>query len=362
MSETTTSTTATQTTNTQGAKGAPNVNKPNGQMAKQGAGGSDGAIPVKDNGDVAESKRYKLEKVKIKGRELDLDLDEDKLRRYVQQGYEANDRIQEAKRIEQENERKLAEYHEWKKGQEEHKRKFTSNPIQAAIEAGASPHQVREIAERWLLEQIQADEMSPDARRAKELEEKLAKREKEDAERQKKEEGLRIAQAAAEHRKQIVPEIIKHLDALGVARTAANIGSIAKRLKAAADRKTPMTIERAVQLTHEDNQAYIQSALGGQAKQLNEAYKANNFDAVMRVGREIESFLGEEALVALQRYGIVKWKSKTPSMPNQVFDTAKTKTVEEPRELTRDELLEERRRRAIELDRARQNRGAVTGP
>lgn len=328
-------------------KGTQRVSKGVGEGLPSGSNGS-----PEESSEKKESKKYRFEKLNVGGKEIDFEGDEDEVKRRIQQAYGANQAYHEAKKMREEAETKYSEYQKWKANQEEHKKKITSNPIQAAIEAGASPKQVREIAEKWLLEQIQEDEMSPDARRAKELQAELDQRKKDDEARTKKEQDERLMRDAEEARKAIVPEIMKHMDASGLARTAANLSSIAKRLQVAAQRKTPMTIERAVQLQHQDNQALIQSTLGGQTKVLNEAFRSNDTETVLRIGKEIESFLGEEALVALQRYGIVKWKSKTPIMPRQTPDTAKTlQATEQEDEISFDEQAERRRLRALELDR-----------
>lgn len=362
MSESATNTTTASSNTSQGARGAAGANQTPTRMAQEGKGvnGSNGPIPIKPDGDQSEPRKYKFEKLKIKGKEIDFEADEDEVKRLIQRGYGSNEAYHEAKRMREDAERKYAEYQKWQQSQEEHKKKITQNPIQAAIEAGASPQQVRDIAEKWLLEQIKADEMSPEAKRAKELEAELEKRDKADKERTQKEEQERLIQAAEEERKKIVPEFIKHMDAMGIPKTAANLSAAARRLKLAGERGVPMTIEKALQLTHEDNQAYVQGTVGGHAKLINEAYKSNDFDTVMKIGREIETFLGDEALVALQRYGIVKFKTKSPAMPHQVLDTAKTKAApEEPLELTPDEIVEKRRQRALELDRMRGLRGAA---
>lgn len=366
MSETAnTAGSTSQTTNTQGAKGTPSSNRMHGQVAtetKPSGTTKENNLPGKTDSEVAEPKRYKFEKLKIKGKEIDFEADEDEVKRLIQRGYGSNEAYHEAKRMREEAEQRHAEAMRWQQERESHAKKLQTDPIQAAIEAGATKQQIREIAEKFLLGEIQADEMSPEARRAKELEAEIKRRDELEAKRKKDDEEKTLAQAAAEERKKIVPEMLKFMDAVGVARTASNLSAIANRLKIASQRKTPITVERAVQLQHEDNSEYVRTTVGGQATALNDAYKKNDFDAVTRIGKEIENFVGEDVLVALQRYGIVKWKSRTPNMPNQLADTAKSKAAPTTDEsaLSEEEKIERRKEHTARLQREwEQKRGAA---
>lgn len=371
MSEAVSSTTAT--TNTQGTtKGQVSPNKANsntqGQAKDPGSPGN-GGVPIKTDGEVGEPKKYKFEKLKLKGKEVDFEADEEEVKRLIQRGYGSNEAYHEAKRLREEAERLSNEAYRHKQQQEERKKTYKSDPmaairnaVQELIDSGVDPRTARAAGEQWLYEKIQEDEMSPDARRAKELEAELKKRDELEAKTKKEQEEAKLNQEAAEYRKQVVPEIIKHMDTLGLAKTAGNISTIARRLQIAAKKNTPMTIERAVELTHQDNQSYVQSTVGVQTKVLNEAYKNKDYDSALKLGREIEQFLGEEVVVALQRYGILKHKSKTPAMPSQIPDTAKTKAApsDVPSYMSQEEWAEERKRRAAEAQkRWEANRGAV---
>lgn len=374
MSESTTSTAVSNQTvaNNPAQKGSPGTNPLQRGNASEGKkpNGEGGGLPLKSaTGDVGEPKRYKFEKVKIRGKEIDIDADESQMKRYIQMGYEANERHAEAKRMREEADRIYQENHQRKQQEEKEWEEIQRNPVigvQKAIKnlvaKGLSPQQARAAIEEHLYGEIQKDEMSPDAKRALALEEENRKlKEQWEAERKAKEEE-NLNQSAAEYRKQIVPQMMSAMDAVGLAKTAANLSSVARRLKIAADQKRPISVDQAVQLTHQDNQAVVQSTIGGQVQALNHAYKSNNMDAVMQIGKELEGFLGDEAIAAIQRYGILKWRNKVPKMPHQAIDTAKsTRAPQEPVEMTRDEILEERKKRALEID-ARRARGAVTGP
>lgn len=368
MSETNTTATTTGTAKPNPGAAGQAAKRASGQMAKEVPSGKTNTTNVdaakqSEQSKVEEPKKYKFEKIKYKGKEQDLELQDEEAKRLIQRGLGSNEAYEEAKKLREDAERKYAEYQRWQASQEEHKKKLITNPIQAAIESGASPQEVRKVAEEYLLGEIQKDEMSAEAREAIQLKAELKKRDEAEAKRIKDEEQNNLQRAAHEERNKIVPEMMKWMDSVGVAKTAANLSNVARRLQAAAKRKIPMSIERAVQLTHEDNMAFVNSTVGGQTKAINDAYKNNDFDTVLKIGKEIEGFLGPEVFVALQRYGIVKWKAKAPNMPNQVIDTAKTKAQapERPSYLTTEQKEEERKKRVEEAQRRWEaSRGAAS--
>lgn len=371
MSEGTTNTSSTPQTgsNNQGQRTGANVSKgasPSdiGAPAGKDAGGGRGTAS-KGTESTEPPKRYQFKGLKVGDKEIDFDGDENEVKRRIQQAYGANSAYSEAKKLREEAEQKNGEYLAWKRSQDEHKKSIAKDPmiairraVQDAIDSGVDPESARAAGEQWVLENIKRDEESPEAKRARQAEEKLAKRDEEDAKRAKTDQEQRLAQAAQEERKKIVPEMLKQMDAVGLARTAANLSAVARRLKVASERGVPLTIERAVQMQHEENSTFVKTTVGGQAKAINDAFKSNDHDTVIKIGREVEGFLGEEVLVALQRYGIVKWKTKSPNMPHQAIDTAKSKTAEPEPELSYDEVIELRKKKAADLDR--QRRGAVT--
>jgi hypothetical protein len=321
------------------------------------------AVETTEGTEAVEPKRYKFEKLKIRGKEVDIDADEDQVKRYIQQAHGANERYEEAKKIREEANTKFAEHEKWKAGQDEFQNTLKTNPIQAAMDAGADPAVVRDMAEKYLLEQIHRDEMTPEARENIRLKQELDNFNKEKEESAKTQKQQQLEAAASEQRKKIVPEIIKHSDEVGMAKTAANIKRVAETLRIAAKRGLPMSIDKAVAMVHEENGSFVQSTIGGQAKAINDAFKSKDNDAVLKIGKEVESFLGPDVLAALQRYGIVKYRSGTPSMPAQSIDTAKSQRPgTEETELSWDDAEEQRKERVARAQKAWENRSAVTAP
>lgn len=368
MADATTPTTTTSTSAPQGAgkPGNTNIPKASGKTPNPG-GGNGGGIPTKEGTESQEPKRYKFEKLKFKGKEIDFEGDENEVKRIIMRGLGSDEAYNEAKRMRLEAERKEAEFYKKQELEKKEIEEIASNPtvgikkaIQRMIDAGVAPEKARKAVEDHLYEEIQRDEMSAEAKRAYELEQENKRLKAEREEEQRRREEHELNQSAQEQRKVITQEMLKHMDAFGLAKTAGNLATVARRLQIAHKRGQNLSIEKAVELTHQDNQEYVRATTQSHVKEINEAYKSKEIDKVLAIGKELESFLGEETIVALQRYGIVKFKNQVPKMPQQTFDAAKTESSNQTEEKTYDELLEERKARARAIDQQRALRGAAT--
>ena len=369
MSDTASVSTPNTTATAQPGQGGRNPNqnltKGNGKTPAPQTGDN---LNQSSSGQAEEPKRYKFEKLKFKGKEIDFEGDENEVKRVIMRGLGSDEAYHEAKRMREEAEKREARLWEKEEQNKKEREEYKKNPvlgikkaIQTLIDAGVHPQEARRAVEAHLYEEIQRDEMSEDARRAYALEEenkKLALKIEND---KKLAEEAELNKHAIEQRKIITTEMLKSMDALGLAKTAQNLASVARRLQMANKLGRKMSIPQAVELTHQDNQSYVKSTTSSYAQAINEAYRNNDTEHLLAVGKELEGFLGEEAVVALQRYGIVKIKNRVPNMPQQIIDAAKTKTSSSPaEEKTLDEIIEERKARAAELDRQRGLRGAAS--
>lgn len=299
----------------------------------------------------AEIKKYNLGKIKFRGQEIEVnDITEDEMRRHVQRSKGSSQAYEEAKKYRGEAEKQYREVEQWRKDQAEQSKRIQQDPIRFAIEQGADPLLIQKLTEDHVMDQINREQMSPEARRILELEKQMQDQTKTAESAEQERQSAALMQAAEQQRQKIVPEILKAADAVGLGKTAGNIKRVAQLLHTSTKAGHPLNVAHAVQIAHEENSTLVKSTMGSQATQINDAFKAKDIQSVLRVGKEIESYLGSDILFALQRYGIIKHQHGAPKMPSNTVDTAKSvQPIAEYNTISSDEAEELRKQRVAKL-------------
>jgi hypothetical protein len=186
-------------------------------------------------------------KVTIDGQVVELPL------REIMGGYQkasaANKRFMEASKKEKELEARIS--------------KVKSSPIQAMLETGLSEEELQDHMERFLVEKLEFQKLSPEARRVKELEQKLAERE---AKEQAEEERRRTEQEQAEiakYEQDYNRQFIDAMESGKLPRSPHAARKVAEIMFSALEAGHEMSIDDAIDIFNEDHNNYLQSFIKG---------------------------------------------------------------------------------------------------
>lgn len=164
---------------------------------------------------VAEKIRLKF-KAKILGKEEDVDLDEDTIKRDFQKWKAADKMFQDAAMMRKQNESLLSKLKD-------------RNGLAEALQAlGYDP---RVLAEEYLTNELQMQMMTPEQRRIRELEMEKAQREWRDKQRADEEKRSKQGEISERLTKEIQTDIVQAIDSSDLPRTPETIRRIAKQMQ-----------------------------------------------------------------------------------------------------------------------------------
>ena len=236
------------------------------------------------------AKKYKL---KIEGQELEVD--ESELLKGYSMTKAANLRFEKAaeekRRAEQERQEAIKLRDAMK-----------ANPFDVMKELGLDP---RKVSEEFLIKQLEYEAMSPEAKKAMELEQKLKAYEEKEArvkaeaeEKAKKEEEETRAKEIAEMSQKIAKDYeVQFLDALEASKlpkTAAMVAKIAEKMDIALSQGYELPVKHAVKLVEKDLIQYKKSLIEGMSAD------------------ELAEFLGDEPIKKLRKRDVEKVKNPVP--------------------------------------------------
>lgn len=304
-----TSTTTTQSTPTQGANGSEAVSQVIKQTKKQTSKQSpqqaieDGAYPKAEQ-TAAEKKAYKL--LKVDGQEYEVD--ETRYHEAAQKSFAADKRIWEANQLQKQAMQKLAEAEE----KAAKYAKYDESPdllIEDALKRLKDPNitkKARAATEKWLTEQLMAEEASPEQQRAMQLERELAEykeREKKFEEKTKKEQQEKELQGYRQSAQESILNVLK-MSALPA--TESMVKAIADIKYNAARAKVKLSDEQVANILKTDTIESSNALYGQFADSIIKAKQSGDVESIVKSGDALLSTLPESIIKALRIYDLAK--------------------------------------------------------
>lgn len=251
-------------------------------------------------------------KVKIDGQEKEVP--EDELLRDYQTREAANKRFQEAA--------------EMKKQAEGFFKRLKDNPLEV-LKDPAIGHDVRKLAEEYLVAQLQEEMMDPKDRELRDLKKFKEAKEAEEQERQRAEEEAKNAEIQAKYAEEYSAGIIEALETGSLPKTPFTVRKMAYYMAEGLKRGHNLTPKDVVPLVREDyieDQKHFFSALDGQS---------------------MLDFLGKENADKLRKHELAKLKR--PGVTTPPRGKSQAKAPAEKRPMSRSEWREMQRERALRL-------------
>lgn len=216
-----------------------------------------------------------IRKIKLKLDGKEVELPESEVIAYAQQGKSSTQRFQEASRMKQEAEQLMA---------------FAkANPKEFFAKTGMN---ARDWAEKYLVEELQREAMSPEQRKAQETEDELGRYKREESERKQKEKLDVEKRLQKEHHDKYEQVFIQALNESGLP-------------------KTPFTIKRMAELQLINLKNKYEFSPGQLAKLVREDYLAEQKATIGGLdGDQLIDFLGPELVKKLSKAQIAKLKAK----------------------------------------------------
>lgn len=174
----------------------------------------EGGQPKTDDGSISEAiRKFRL---KMAGKEEELDLTnpehQEKVRRYAQKGESADRKFNEAALMRKQN--------------EEFIRLLKTNP-EAVLANPAIGLDVKEWAEKFLWQRLQEEKMSPEQRKALQMEKELEKYRQQEIQRKQEEQFRAFEEQKQQYRGKLEQDIIKTLETSGLPKTPRTVARIA---------------------------------------------------------------------------------------------------------------------------------------
>lgn len=221
-------------------------------------------------------------KVKIDDEELEID--EDELISGYQKAKASTKRFQEAARL--------------KKEAEELASKLQENPFEA-LKGKMDPKQLRDLTEKWLISQLEDEQLSPEEKELRDLRKQKEEWERQQEEVKKKAEeeqlSVKTQQQIERYNKEFVAAMEKH----SIPKSYAAIKRMAYLVKEAAEQGYDMDTETAAEIVNEE--------LTGEFTQL-----IKTLD-----GEQLVKFLGKEVTDKIRKYDVSRLKNQTSQKPKE---------------------------------------------
>lgn len=237
-----------------------------------------------------------IRKYKVKIDDQEVEVDESELLSGYQMRRASQKRFEEAARLKKEAEQKV-EF-------------LKKNPEKALESLGLN---VRELAENYILKQMEDEKLTPEQKKLREYEEKLRSYEdekKQQEEAKRKEEEIKLE----EHYKQEYSKKMKEaLDSSGLPKTPYTVRRMAHLMSRALENGLEMEPKDAVGILREEYISDIKQLLG-QAD-----------------GETLLGLLGKEVSDKIRKTELAKVKAKTPPTPVKAPEVAKPKEEEKPK-------------------------------
>lgn len=260
--------TSTEQDSSGGASVPPGVNPAFAEQAEQ----KEGAEQKAEQKAVAA-----LKKLKIKGREIDVD--ESKYHEYAQKGAAATETWQEAAKM--------------KKDADDFMKRLRENPKSVLADKNLGID-FRKVAEDYLWEQLQDEQMSPEQKAQRERERRLEILEAQEAEREKSSAEQQRLKEHEHYRNEYDQKIGKALASSGLPRTTGTVRRIAEYMKIDIDNG----IDR-------DPMEYIDSVRSDYMQDIKELLSSVDGDALLKM-------LGDDAAKKIRTSDLNRLKTTTP--------------------------------------------------
>lgn len=252
--------------------------------------------------------RKRKHKVKVNKEEQELDYDE------LKAGYQ----------LKKHSHQQLQSAAELKKSLEGYLAEFKGNPVEALRKLAAHPAlglDARKIATDLLAEELEAEQLSPEAREAKELKKRIAEYEAKEAKAAKDREDRETAEYRKRMSNQIENEIVAAMEPSGLPPTEHTLRRVAYYMKEGLKRDINITAEAAVKLVRED-------------------YDKEHRDLIGRLPPEkLAEYLGEDVLGKVQGHLVSKFKAEPPAPA--VREPREKKPAEDKPKRSLQQVLEE---------------------
>lgn len=266
----------------------------------------EGAYPkAEEQGESKAKQAYKL--VKVDGQEYEVD--ETKYHEAAQKSFAADKRIWEANQLHKQALAKLAEAEEKAAKYAEFEKKPPTDlfkEIQTKLKDPNTTKEFRRAAEEWLLQQIQAEEASPEQQRAMQLERELAEYKEKES---KREAELKKQQQDKElqgYRQSAQESILNVLKMSNLPATESMVKAIADIKYNAARAKVKLSDEQVANILKTDTMESSNALYGDFANQIIQAKSSGNVDAIIKSGEALMSTLPESIIKALRIYDLAK--------------------------------------------------------
>lgn len=279
-----------------------------------------------------------------------VELTEDEYKEHAERGFNATQRTQKAAETMKKAEQMFAQAEAAQAKAKAVLEKLTQNPIQAAMEAGMDSATVQRITEEFLLQKMQEESLSPEARRVKELEAKIAQdeqlRKQQEETRKKQEFELKKKHFQQGFEKLVTDTVKKH----NIPDTPVNRRIIADYMQKALRRGFKINPDQAAEALAEEFDGNVKYAFRGFEDAIKQANDKGDKQSILRELERFEERFGKGIINAIRRADLVRLRSGQPTMP---AITAPQQTAkQQPQDtgyLSMDEDLENRKKRVEQL-------------
>jgi len=248
-------------------------------------------------------------KVKVHGREMELELTQEKKQELVQMGIVATQKMQEAAKLRKDADGRFQSIQDREQQMRDLQDKLKTDFISAALEAGADPSQVREHVESWLYGLLQKDQMPEGERRLHEAQSEIDRLKKADTERAAQAEQQKQEAATEHYRDQFQKTIIEALDKSGLPKNEAMVAQVASLMQKQIRRGVTPDASSLADYVRDDMMTNVASFTGGLANSILSAHKEGNTSAILTSGQQLVTMLGDDVAKAIRRYDVTRLKS-----------------------------------------------------
>ncbi len=266
----------------------------------------EGAYPKADKEWESKAKQaYKL--VKVDGTEYEVE--ETKYHEAAQKSFAADKRIWEANQLHKQAIQKMAEAEEKAAKYAEYEKKAPTDifkEVQQKLKDPNTTKEFRRAAEEWLLQQIQAEEASPEQQRAMQLERELSEYKEKESKREAEAKKQQQDKELQGYRQSAQESILNVLKMSNLPATEAMVKAIADIKYNATRAKVKLSDEQVANILKTDTMESSNALYGDFANQIIQAKSGGDVDAIIRSGEALMSTLPESIIKALRIYDLAK--------------------------------------------------------
>lgn len=237
-------------------------------------------------------------KVTIDGQVVELPLKE------IMGGYQkasaANKRFMEASRKEKEIEARLS--------------KLKSSPIEALLETGLREEDLQDHMEKFLIQKLEHEKLTPEQKRVKELERILAEKEAKEQELESKRQQEAQEAEVSKWEQDYTNQFTKAMDEGKLPKTAHAARKVAEIMSAALEAGHELSVDDAIEIFNEDHNNYLQSFIKSLSVE------------------DVQSLLGDDFIKKVRKSDVEKIQNPTPKQAA----TKKAETKKDDRKLASD--------------------------